>query len=71
MRYICKPFLKYQTRLKMLVAKNALAYCAEASLTTGKKIIVLVPRPRRLQPPSWGQCYKTFYGRNLWIFIIS
>ncbi len=21
--------------------------------------------------PAWGQCYKTFYGRNLQIFVIS
>jgi hypothetical protein len=25
----------------------------------------------RKSTPTWGQCYKTFYGHNLQIFVIS
>ncbi len=27
--------------------------------------------PHKSQPSSWGQCYKTFYVRNLRMFVIS
>ncbi len=44
-------------------------------MTNGKKLGVTSVPVGRVVPHSWlifcGQCYETFYGRNLRLFIIS
>jgi len=42
---------------------NTLAYFSEVPNGKGKKEFC--------STYTWGQCYKTFYGRSLWIFVIS
>jgi hypothetical protein len=41
---------------------NTLAYCAKPEITNLKMLIGFETR---------GQCYKTFFVRNLWTFVIS
>jgi hypothetical protein len=49
---------------KGLLWKNALAYFSRFLTDEEKRFIAL-------QPVAWGQCYKTFSVRDLWIFVLS
>ncbi len=61
--------LAYYSKFRRTVRKSFITF--DALQIFSQKVSILGKRPRMKLYWSWGQCYKTFFGRNSRIFVIS